>query len=618
MNTAIPNEPRPNAVPAWSPNAPKGSEAVIRRVLHESASTVPLFLAQTFIQSLRDVGYNNTVWAVCEHVDNAAQWGAKEIRVYFRQRGHRNDIKLDVLVLDDGKGMAPDVLRVAMSFGGSMVFDQRDGIGRFGVGMKTAALSMGPRLEVYSWQEPGAFYTMELDVDEIGNQRSNVLNLPESTFRDRLPVEIAEILTTALDYPRAEDQTPLTGSPDDLDEYLGPHGTIVYVPDCDRLTHKQAKTLCDHATRDMARIYRRYIAEGLKLYINNRRVEPFDPTYSMPEARHTKVPELKEQGVTRSALKQAWTIQIPVAEGSNDTAPVSVRLYALPIESWQGLGRKVLNNDLRVYEDHQVSFMRNGREVDIRAFPELSGKRHATSIWLRIQIDFDGRLDEALGVAMTKQGVRPKKYALDIIREQIKDEVAKVREHNQQVQADNALSKSKGKVSEAERRAQAADAFQRKPLPETPEETAELERNLRAFATRLRRNNETSDEAYERIKNARYVTDFKDDPYWPFYAIDYEYGKVILTINTAHPFYTKLYKPLMELTLPESEEETRDGEAGATRTGELLVGLQILLLSLARTQSQMVHGDDREEHRALFHTLQTEWSDNLKTQLRLA
>lgn len=617
MNDTVTEEARAGSAPNWSPDAPKGGRAVIRRMLSDSASTVPLFLGQTFIHSLRDVGYNNTVWAVCEHVDNAIQWGANEVRVYFRQRGRKGDLKIDALVLDNGQGMPPEVLRVAMSFGGSMVYDQRNGIGRFGVGMKTAALSMGPRLEVYSWQEKGAYYVMDLDVETIGANQRNTLELPEPSLRDRLPSEVAEILIEPMEYPRADDQDLVTTNAEALPDHLGEHGTIVYVPNCDRLTHKQARTLTDHATRDMARIYRRMIAKGVKLYVNNRRIESFDPTYSMPEARHNKLEDLQKLGATRSRLVNTWTIDIPVEEESRVTAPVSVRLYALPIESWQALPRKVLKNDLHVYEEHQVSFMRNDREVDIRAFPELSGMRHATSIWLRIQIDFDGRLDEALGVAMTKQGVRPKKYALATIREHIHEEVARVRDHNQQVMAENAQSKSRAKLSEAERKAQEADALQRKPLPESPEETAELQANLRALATRLRRNNETPEEAYERIKDARYITDFKADEFWPFYRVDYEYGKVILTINTAHPFYTKLYLPLSELAAPETEEEVRDGEAAATRAGELVTALQLMLLSLARTQSQMTFGADREEHRALFESLQKEWSDNLKTQLRL-
>ena len=78
------------------------------------------------------------------------------------------------LIVDNGQGMPPNVLKVAMSFGGSMVYDDRGEIGRYGMGMKTAALSMGPVLEVYSWQEPNAFYNMTLDVEEIEADRSNL------------------------------------------------------------------------------------------------------------------------------------------------------------------------------------------------------------------------------------------------------------------------------------------------------------------------------------------------------------------------------------------------------------------------------------------------------------
>jgi hypothetical protein len=72
----------------WAPDAPRGGKAVMGRILKENA-TVPLFFGQTMIQSLRDLGYNHTTSALCEHVDNAIQAGATEIRVYFRQTGKK-------------------------------------------------------------------------------------------------------------------------------------------------------------------------------------------------------------------------------------------------------------------------------------------------------------------------------------------------------------------------------------------------------------------------------------------------------------------------------------------------------------------------------------------------
>ena len=93
--------------PRWGTAAPRGG-----RILKEGKK-VPLFLGQTFIDSLRDVGYNSTTSAVCEHVDNAIQAGATEIRIYFHQTRKRGAYNIDTLVYDNGRSMDPNVLQVA-------------------------------------------------------------------------------------------------------------------------------------------------------------------------------------------------------------------------------------------------------------------------------------------------------------------------------------------------------------------------------------------------------------------------------------------------------------------------------------------------------------------------
>src|SRR5262249_14835992 len=98
--------------------------------------------------------------------------------------------------------MAEHVLKVAMAFGGSMVFDNRAGIGRYGMGMKAAALNISPSVDVYSWQEPGAFYSMTLDVEKIGQDRNNMIELPDPEMSDALPSEVAEIFTRPMDFPK--------------------------------------------------------------------------------------------------------------------------------------------------------------------------------------------------------------------------------------------------------------------------------------------------------------------------------------------------------------------------------------------------------------------------------
>jgi hypothetical protein len=601
----------------WGDAAPKGGRAVLQRILKEGTK-VPLFLGQTLVNSLRDVGYNDTVSAICEHVDNSFQWGATEVRVYFSEQKAGGTSSVDVCVLDNGTGMAPHVLQVATSFGGSMVYENRSSIGRYGVGMKAAALSMSPVMELYSWQEPSAFYRMVLDVQEISNNRANLIELPEPEFMNTLPSSIARVLTRPMAYPKNpnESQTLFARDEDTLPGVLGSSGTIVFMPQCDRLTYKSVKSLVDHAVKDMARVYRRYLEKGVKLYVNNRPIEAFDPTFWMLTARHARAEGLVEK---RSRLHMAWpAIEVPVSEGSSKKAPVSVRLYRLPIEEWSNLPDAVLKSQLQVYDDNLVSFMRADREVFAGPVAQLGMRSHGDTKWMRLQIDFPAELDEAMGVAMNKQGVRPKSYVYKAIKEVIHEEVAKVRKSISDSRVSRFKDDAPDPSSEAERRANATDALQGKslpaPSPETDEEKQILDSNLRGLAVTLKRDGETDDEAFERVSKSTYVTLFRHDPYWPFYHVDYQFGKVILTINTAHPFYTKLYQPLVNLATTPAAEAGED-EVEPTDATDLLVSLQLLLLSLARTQSQMTAASGGDDRRNLFETLGREWSNNLKVQI---
>jgi hypothetical protein len=607
--------------PQWGDHAPRGGRTVLQRILKDGAS-VPLFLGQTLVNSLRDMGYNSTTSALCEHVDNAIQWGATEIRIYFHQTGKRGEFRTSVLVYDNGKGMAPHVLKVASAFGGSMVYDNRKGIGRYGMGMKAAALSMSPILEVYSWQERRAIYNMTLDVEDVGSNKKNMIELPDPALTEELPSEIAEIMTKYMVFPKnpQESQRLFAANRDDLQASLPESGTIVFMPECDRLTFKTAEKLVDHATKEMARIYRRFIARGLKLHVNNRLVEAFDPTYSMANARHSRVEGLTP---TQSQLVRTWPIDIPTSENNGTTTRVKVRLFALPYEQWSGLGRTTLKNSLHVFDDHTVSFMRNDREVEIGSnYPKLKLRKHSDLAWLRLEIDFSGDADEGFGVAANKQGVRLKEYVAEKIVEVIGEEITAVREATKEIQAKRAALKSGSKISEAERRATDAEAFQGKPLPQLTEaEQVALDQNLRALAVTLKRDGETDDEAFARVKESRYLTNFKHDEYWPFYHCDYKFGKVILTLNTAHPFFQRIWQPLSELSnaadaAQEGGDESLEISAGVGATcRETLVGIQSLLLSLARTQSQLSADDADGERRQIFEKLRREWSENLTTQL---
>lgn len=608
LTTETSTRDNPDIITAsWGEDTPRGGKVVMGRIMKEKA-TVPLFFAQTLVHSLRDVGYDHTTSALCEQVDNSIQAGAKEIRVFFRQTGKRGNYQIDVAVYDNGQGMSPSVLKVATAFGGSLNFGNRNGIARFGMGMKTAALSMSPVMELYSWQESRAIYNMTLDIDAIGRERANLVELPDPGMMSELPGEVASFFTTALSYPSDSEEQDIVAS-DAADIYgpLGPSGTIVYMPACDRLTYATAKPLVDHAVKEMARVYRRQIAGGLDLYVNNRQVEAFDPTYSMPNARHA---QYLENETKQSNLIVARVVDIPVRENATEKAPITIKLFRLPIEDWSNLSRKTLRNNLRVFDNLTVSILRNNREVFAGSMPKIT-TRHSVTNWYRVQIDFPGTLDEAFGVASNKQGVRLKGYVEATIKEAIGDDITNINAEIKRFQGLQAAARIPAKPSTSEAKASETDSYQSNSLASlSADEQSQLEANLRGLALTLKRDGESEEEAFERVRDSKYIITITHDTYWPFYDVAHRFGRVILTLNTAHPFFTTLYEPLSKLLAPETSEDEEDMPTISNEQHGPILALDLLLLSLARTQSRLSSTSD-EAHK-LLDNLRREWSETYR------
>ena len=161
----------------------------------------------------------------------------------------------------------------------------------------------------------------------------------------------------------------------------------------------------------------------------------------MAAARHTRIPEITVKGsrVVLSKVIQVKRSETHLQNPENiETAPVTVRLYALPIEDWGSLPLKIRKNDLHLYDDHTISVLRNDREVFVGTIPKIM-KRHSDANWLRIQIDFPGELDEAFGVAANKQGIRCKNYVLQDIAGALDGEITALREQIKRYQREQTV-----------------------------------------------------------------------------------------------------------------------------------------------------------------------------------
>ena len=99
--------------------------------------------AKLLLASLRSVGYNEET-ALADIIDNCISAQAHEIKIQFDWGKKR------IVISDDGIGMSEKNLIENMRIGSSdpgKIRDEDD-LGRFGMGMKTAAFSLGKKLTV--------------------------------------------------------------------------------------------------------------------------------------------------------------------------------------------------------------------------------------------------------------------------------------------------------------------------------------------------------------------------------------------------------------------------------------------------------------------------------------
>lgn len=117
--------------------------------------------AALLLHSLRSVGYSEEA-AIADIVDNAISAGADKIYVNF---SWQNEI---VSIVDNGQGMKPDELYRNMQIGSADPESSRSSndLGRFGMGMKTAAFSLGRKLTVIS-KKNGIICNASWDLDKV-------------------------------------------------------------------------------------------------------------------------------------------------------------------------------------------------------------------------------------------------------------------------------------------------------------------------------------------------------------------------------------------------------------------------------------------------------------------
>ena len=457
---------------------------------------------ERFIQATRDSGYKGTPSAVSELIDNALQADATKISIQLAVDENQGECPLVLTVLDNGSGMDATTLRSSLCFGGTTRFNDRDGLGRYGMGLPNSSLSQAKRVTVHSWgAKCGDVLQSYLDIDEIA--RGAITVVPEPR-----PV------------PRPS--------------FINGHatGTAVTWSRCDRLDNRRVSTLTRKLLVALGRRFRYFLWDGVSIDVNGIPVEAFDPLFMHSQSTFAGATQFGEDLVYRIAT---------APEARHCTGIVRVRFSELPVAEWSQLsnGEK---RDRGISKGAGVSVVRGGREVDYGWF-FLGGKRRENyDDWWRCEIQFDPVLDEAFGITHTKQQIRPRPHLQEALTSDI-ESVARIL--NSRARKAHQAVKVAGRFSDSEERASQADTML-KPLPRV--RRTRDERVLAALGARLGSKSSDTD-SEDRSTGYRILPAALSETSFFNYALDG--GRLVLVINPEHPFFKVVYGKLLDSESPQ-------------------------------------------------------------------
>jgi hypothetical protein len=317
------------------------------------------------IESMRAFGYSLPA-AIADLVDNSISANASHVWIEFHWAGAGSRIT----VLDDGSGMGSAELTNAMRLGSRSPREERapDDLGRFGLGLKTAAFSQGRSLTVASRMAEGELSVRRWDLDYVTETGRWALLL------DAAPGSQATM--ALLDRVRS--------------------GTLVVLEQLDRLADRDSDgeddrdRFLDHVRQveeHIGMVFHRFLTgrSPVTIEVNGNPVAPWDPYLSDHSATQRLAPE-----------------SLPFEGGIVDVQP-----WVLPyFTKVKGATHRVAGGP-EGWNAHQGFYVYRARRLIVAGdYLGLSFRQEEHYKLARIQVDLDNAMDLAWQIDVRKATAR--------------------------------------------------------------------------------------------------------------------------------------------------------------------------------------------------------------------
>ena len=336
--------------------------------------------ASRLISSLRNTGYDN-VTAIADLIDNSIDADASNIRLSIMPVTDG----FKIVLADDGLGMDTATLDQAMRLGSDTQRSSESDLGKFGMGLVTASISIGRRLTVITKGEEG-MYTAVQDLDDIA-----VTNKFEKELR-----------------PATEEESQYFAR----ETHQSSHGTVVVIEKCDRLQNQNINQFSKLLTNKVGQIFRLFIqASNKNIYVRGTKIDALDPLH------------------LESAETDVYSDEVFEVEANGQVERVRLRIAAVPDFGQQMNKMKSIN-----MANQGFYLMRNNREIaageDLGVFA-----KHNDLNRLRMELFFSGNIDDEMGINFTKRNVKPTQSIIDKITKIAYPQIASFRAKIKRAQA---------------------------------------------------------------------------------------------------------------------------------------------------------------------------------------
>ena len=351
------------------------------------------------VLSLRDSDFD-TYSAFAELLDNSTQANTDDITtknihmILTPEVQGRKEVLKEAAFIDDGAGMDKKLIEECLIYSNSSRYNDRTGIGRFGVGMTYAAIFQSRLCEVYSKNKDGEWLNV-------------VFDLSGDPEKDAAP-QITDAIPKNPPKPYLEKINSVE------------HGTIIVLSKFDKISEGY-KTILDELTYYVGRTFRHFIwgnvnrfdniKNSSNFYINGKKVLAIDPLY-MTKAE-TEYPD--DQAADEWKVD---SIDVPTDRNPELKTGVDIAMSLLP-EDWRKKSGQTSSECKKRYVDRNIglSIIRRGREV-FWGIPDHywhhggfhaqnKGFAYQMNRWWGCEISFQPDCDKQFQVKNIKRGARP-------------------------------------------------------------------------------------------------------------------------------------------------------------------------------------------------------------------